>query len=250
MDKSAGEMMRKGLFLFFGIISVMFLFSCQNDKKIWFNKLSAADKKEFTSGDIPEERIKNLKKGIESYQKEADRTVKATKQIGIYYRMIALEYMSLEMYGEALKSFEMAIQYFPTSPMLYYKAAVAAGQMTLAVYDADDDSYYFDKSEKYYKRAITLDANYKEALYGLSVLYIFELNKPLDAEPLLEHLCDISKSNFDARFLLARVKVLKGDTDSAVDLYSYIEENSRDDEMRIKAKENRINVLGGLGRDR
>ena len=238
---------KKKLFLtFIMILLPSLLISCGGERSAWVDNLSAAEKKEFESGDIPEERIENLKKGISAYEKEVERTVKASKQIGIYYRMLTLEYMSLEMYNEALDSTAQAVKYFPTSPLLYYYGAVASAQMSTAVFDEGEIGGYLTLAEDFYLRALTLDPNYNEALYGLSVLYIFELNRPLDAEPLLERLVARSGRNYDAMFLLARVKILSGDVEAAVELYSNIEENAKDDEVRKKAADNRRRLLGGL----
>ena len=227
------------------ILTVLLLVSCSGDKKDWLEKLSAVERREFESGDIPEEKIENLKKGISYYEKEVKRTVKASTQIGVYYRMLTLEYMSLEMYAEAFKSVEKAVEYFPTSPTLYYYGAVSAAQMTVSLFDENLSGEYLDKAEKYYLRAVKLDPNYNEALYGLSVLYIFELNRPLEAEKYLDHLVERSRTNYDAMFLLARVKILRGEIDEAVELYSVIEEKSPDDEAKQKAKDNRMRLVGG-----
>ncbi len=231
------------------IISIAVLFlavSCGGEKKAWMENLSAAEKKEFTSGKVPEERIRNLEKGISFYESEVKRTVKASEHLGIYYRMLALEYMNLEMYNDALKSIEQAVLYFPTSPMLYYYGAVSAAQMSKAVVRRDQVKDYIDTAEQYYLRSLKLDPGYSEALYGLSVLYIFELDRPLDAEPLLERLLAGGSKNYNAMFLLARVKILQGETDAAEDLYSRIEEKAPDDEMKQKARENRMSLVGGL----
>jgi tetratricopeptide (TPR) repeat protein len=233
--------------LIISLISLFLLSSCGGDKKAWQENLSAAEQKEFQSGVIPDERIENLKKGISFYEAEVSRTVKNSKQIGIYYRMLTLEYMTLEMYNEALKSVQKSLEYFPTSPLLYYYGAVSSAQMSMAVFDDDKQRAFIDLAERYYLRAISLDPKYNEALYGLSVLYIFELDRPFDAEPLLERLIARSRNNYDAVFLLARVKILKGEIDEAVDLYSKIEEKAPDDESRQNAKENRIRLLGGYG---
>ncbi|MDC7228561.1 MAG: tetratricopeptide repeat protein [Spirochaetales bacterium] len=235
----------KRILLMMVIFSALLFSSCDSEKKSWLDSLTAAEEKEFSSGAIPEERIANLKKGISYYEKDAARTVKASKQIGIYYRMLALEYMSLEMYNEALKSIEAAVDYFPTSPMLFYYGAVCSAQMTQAVFDEVRADSYLDTAEQYYLRALQIDPGYTEALYGLSVLYIFELNRPLDAEPLLERLLSGGSANFNAMFLLARVKILRGETDAAEELYSTIEEKAPDDETKQKAKDNRMRLVGG-----
>lgn len=230
-------------------VSVLLSVSCAGERKAWVENLSAAEKKEFESGDIPEERIDNLKKGVSFYEKEVERTVKASKQIGIYYRMLALEYMSLEMYSEAFKSIEQAVEYFPTSPKLYYYGGVSAAQMSIAVFNEQKSAEYLELAEKYYLRALKIDPYYNDALYAVSVLYIFELNRPFEAEKYLELLVQRSRTNYDAMFMLARVKVLRGELDEAIELYSVVEEKSSEEESRQKAKENRLKLLGGYGND-
>ncbi len=221
--------------------------SCSGERSTWLDNLTAAEKKEYKTDQIPEQRIDELKQGIKEYEAEVARTVKAAKQIGIYYRMLALEYMSLEMYNEALNSLEQAVKYFPTSPMLYYYAAISAGQMKEAVFSKQEADSYIAEAEKMYLRAVNLDPGYKEALYGLSVLYVFELERPLDAEPLLERLVSMEQKNFNAMFLLARVKVVKGDYDSAVDIYMDIESRTADEEVKAKAADNIRQLSGGRG---
>ncbi|HAK45373.1 MAG TPA: hypothetical protein DCO79_05570 [Spirochaeta sp.] len=237
--------MKRYLFITAVILTVTLISSCGGEKKAWMDGLSAAEEREFSSGKVPAERIDNLKKGISFYEGDVERTIKASKQIGIYYRMLALEYMSLEMYNEALKSIEKAVEYFPTSPMLYYYGAVSAAQMMQTVYDEHNAGIYLSMAEHYYLRALSIDPGYTEALYGLSVLYIFELNRPFDAEPLLERLLAGGSANFNAMFLLARVKILLGETDAAEELYSNIEEKAPDEETKQKAKDNRMRIVGG-----
>jgi len=228
------------------ILLLSMMSSCDGEKSAWIDNLSAAEKREFESGEIPEERIENLKKGISVYRQDVERTVKDSKQIGIYYRMLTLEYMSLEMYNEALKSAGQAVRYFPTSPLLFYYGAVSSAQMSTAVFDGEEAGDYLNTAEEYYLKALSLDPGYNEALYGLSVLYIFELGRPLDAEEYLERLVSLSRTHYDAMFLLSRVKIIKGDIEAAVDLYSNIEENAKDDEIRRQAANNRRQLLGGL----
>ena len=237
---------KKYLIIFLTLIALVLPSGCSKGRGIWLDNLTAAEKKEFEGGEIPEERIENLKEGISAYTKEVERTVKASKQIGIYYRMLVLEYMSLEMYGEAVKAAEEAVRYFPSNQLLYYYAAVSSAQMSMAVFDEEEKGRLIIAAEEHYLRALRLDPSYKEALYGLSVLYVFELNRPFDAEPLLERLVSLSSKNWDAMFLLARVKIIRGDVEAAMDLYMIIEEGAKDTEAREKAAENRRRLLGGF----
>jgi tetratricopeptide (TPR) repeat protein len=84
-----------------------------------------------------------------------------------------------------------------------------------------------------------LDPDYGDALYGLSVLYVFELDRPQEAEGLLERLLRIESKDIDARFLLARVYYGLGKLENAIELYREIERLSDTEQVREQARSGR-----------
>jgi tetratricopeptide (TPR) repeat protein len=169
------------------------------------------------------QRIEEIEGEIRLYRKEVERTVDATGQLGVYYKMLAVEYMRGGMYGAAYDALEQALAIQPENPILFYYSGVCAARMSKAQVISEDRDRWLDRSEALYRHAITLDPGYAAALYGLSVLYVFELDRPEEAQELLERLLVVESKEIDGRFLLARVYYSLGKLENAIELYEEIE---------------------------
>lgn len=212
---------------------------CNKTRKNILEKMKELQRGEYKGKELSAQTIEELKEGIAAYEKEAERTIEATEQLGIYYKLLAVQYLDREMYGPAMESIENALFYYPENPILYHLGGVCSARMAKVDIQGNNRSELLNKAEKYYLRAIELDSGYVDSLYGLSVLYIFELDKPFDAEPLLKRILSREKRNSDAMFLLARVYVLSGRIEDAVALYETIEETAPDPVKKAQAAENR-----------
>ena len=232
-----------GMVLLFIITSAFFM-SCSRKESTLLKDL---EKTENISGKSSRERIASIKKGLDRYQKEAERTVKASAEIGIYYRMLGLEYMRLKMYAEALESFKKAIHYYPENPVLFYYAGVCAGKTAQSKIKKDEKMKLFTEAAAYYKRAAAINTDYTAALFAQAVLDVFEFSRPYDAVPLLERIIKKEPSNTNALFLLARADVMLGKNRDAVDLYNKIVDGSGSEKAKNDARTLRDSLLGGGG---
>ncbi len=195
--------------------------------------------------ELPDDRIAELRRSVNDFKEEVEQRVRATGNLGHYYRLLASEYMNRRMYGPAIDALEEALRIEADNEILYYRMGVAAARQAKAVFDEEERQSLFRRSEQAYRRSITLDPGYVDALYGLSVLYVFELDRPADAEPHLERLLAEEPRRTDARFLLARVYVATGRISDAVEIYGEIVETTSDEEQRRRALENQRSLLGG-----
>jgi tetratricopeptide (TPR) repeat protein len=192
-----------------------------------------------------EERIQELKQAIQEYQQQVERQVEAAAQIGIYYKMLANEYVEREMYGKALESLSEAIYYYPDNPVLHYLAGVSAAHLGASMPSEQRREQYLLQAEKSYRRALELDETYVDALYGLAVLYVFELERPREALPLLQRLLQYERRNVDAMFLLARGYAAVGRIEDAVEMYDRIIETTQIPARKEQARANRRQLLEG-----
>ncbi|MBN2811171.1 tetratricopeptide repeat protein [Treponema zuelzerae] len=196
--------------------------------------------------------IDELTDAIGKFQKRAEDLVNTDIRLGIWYKILGTRYLDNKMYGKALDNFRTAIEYYPTNQNLFYYVGVCAGYMAKASLDYEatgkplDRERYYALAESAYLRAIELEPRYERALYGLSVLYIFELDRPADAIPHLELIQTIEKRNFDAMFLLARAYFSTGQGDRSIELYDKIINESKDKDRRSQAEENKAYVLQNL----
>ena len=193
--------------------------------------------------------IEELKDAIQKYENRVVDVTSAAAQTGIWYKILASRYLDDGMYGEALKYYQKAIEYFPTNQNLYYWVGVCAGYMAKSSLDYNGSGNFSQKenylklSESAYLRALELEPTYARALYGLSVLYVFDLDESEKAIPLLEKLLTIETRNTDAMMILARAYYENYDFDSAVALYDKIISISTSPEKKAAAEANKKQAL-------
>ena len=226
------------------ILSLVVLFAligCKNkEDRYYLDNLKKFETLEYKASLRNEKEIKRLKAGIDKYKKIVDKKVKASEQLGIYYKMLAVRYLNSKMYTLALKNLKMALKYYPENPILFYLTAVCYARSAKAILDDEAKrKSMLNLAVKYYKRAISLNAKYRDALFGLAVLYVFELNKPQLAVPLLEKLLSTQKSDTEAMFLLARVYYQLGDDKKAVKVYDRIIKVTKSKRQREEALKNK-----------
>jgi len=78
------------------------------------------------------------------------------------------------------------------------------------------------------------------------VLYVFDLERPEDAVPHLQHYLEISRNDVDTMFVLARAFFMLKNYQGALDLYDRIIILTTSDQKRIDAQNNRQMVLGQM----
>ena len=193
--------------------------------------------------------IEELTAAIKKYQYRVEDIINAETRVGIWYKILGTRYLDNGMYGKALETFQKAIEYYPNNQNLYYYVGVCAGYMAKSALDygatgslAQRDNYW-KLAESSYLRAIELEPKYVRALYGLSVLYVFELNRPADAIPYLEKALDIDHRNIEAMFVAARAYYVTGKYDASVAMYDRILSLSLDKERKAEAEANKATVL-------
>lgn len=193
--------------------------------------------------------VEELKDAIDKYSERAADVQLANSQVGIWYKILGTRYLDTKMYGEALKCFQEALKFYPTNQNLYYYVGVCAGYMSQAAMDfAGTGNHeirynYLKLAEDAYLRAIEIEDRYVRALYGLGVLYVFELQEPEKAIPHLEKVLTIDKKNLDAMFVLARAYYCNYDFEKSADMYDKIIATTKSEETKAKAEENKQIVL-------
>jgi len=240
-------MKKKIVWIVFLLISAALLGSCGKDtdlKKI-FNL------EERSMKGAPPSTIEELKKGIAEFSREADRTIAAKESMGSYWRLLSVRYLEKRMYIEAYEAAKEALRYYPDNTGLYY--TIGLGLSYQAKIDSVSGSAAASlmrerlaSAETAYLRALEFNPRYGRALYALSVLYVFEMDRPEDAGPYLTRLLEIETKNVDALFLLARVRYMEGRLEDAANLYDTILAVTTVEEKKKQAQENKKTVLDAL----
>ena len=197
------------------------------------------------TGTVSKQTIGELQGEVRKYQSEVNKVYESQKHLGRLYQMLALKYFNSDMYGPALKSFKEAIDIYPTNPVLAYMAGICQAQLAKAQASKEQQQAMFNEAATYYKNALAINGSYKDALFALSVLYVFELDKRAAAEPLLKKLTSLDPKDTNALFLLARVYAEGGHPEEAAKIYDKISSGSATSQQKTRAEENKKRVLEG-----
>lgn len=233
----------KYISVIFAFLFVATLFSCTKSNKTIIRM------QHLEEGVSNPTTIEEIKAAISKYEERVNDIQLAQGQIGIWYKMLASRYIEKKLYGEALEALDKALDYYPNNQNLYYYVGVCAGYMSHKAMDFDATGNfekrmnYLKLSEDAYKRAIDIEPRYARALFGLSVLYAFELDEPENAVPLMERFMSIETRDIDGMFLLARCYYMTYEFDKAIEMYDKIIATTKSADRKAEAEANKKTVL-------
>jgi cytochrome c-type biogenesis protein CcmH/NrfG len=213
---------------------------CTRREDFYLGELKRTEARAGAEAD--QRRIAELESGIRKYRQEVDRKVRASDQLGVYYRMLAVRYMELGMYRQAYEALEEARKIYPENPVLNYYAGVCAARLSLGQVEDEERRQWLERAERYYRRAIELDPLHSESMYALAVLLAYELKRPEEAEALLLRLLEREKKNADALFLLGGLYFGSGRLEQALEAYRRLEGLNLSEDRRRQAGENRKKI--------
>lgn len=210
------------------------------------DQLIDLEETEFPGQEISDRRIQELEQEIKKYREAVDAQVHANGQLMVYYRMLGLRFLERQMYGPAMEALENALAITPANANLHSYYATAAAYSAKARYESAEQDRLLQRAEQAYNRALELAPNHSNALYGLSVLLVFELHRPGDALVYLDRVLELQRNHFEARFVRAYAHAALGNIAEAVHDYDAIIETARNAEMRREATRLRSEVQGEI----
>lgn len=237
------------------ILLIFSLLSCENLKPthIEIRKLFSPFAREKNPNEALAERahdiesdvsVEELKKDIEKQSKILNSALLASQKIGRTYYLLGLKFIDYEMYGQALKYFELAMEYYPEKPELYYNVGICAGWMSDAQIDVRKRKEYLNQARFNLERAIKLMPNYSQALLSLAVLYSYSLDMPYQARELMKRYNTVDRPTTTSQFVEAHIATQTMDEARAIELYSELVHTAPTEEEREKAAANRNALLG------
>jgi tetratricopeptide (TPR) repeat protein len=197
----------------------------------------------------PPETIDGLRQAIALYETQIERNVREGAQTGSYWKILGIRLADRKMHNDALAAFERAIYFNGEDPVIFYLTGISAGMVAkekigFTVNDAKEKERYFTLSENAYKRALELDATYTKAMFGLAVLYVYELNRPEEAITQLERFLSIQTGDVSAMFVLASAYYMTKNNTKAIEMYDRIITRTKNKEIKNRALEN-IDLIRG-----
>lgn len=198
------------------------LTGCAPKSDVYQESLEEMERADSVDQELSQERVEEIQEAIRKYRKEVERKVEAADQLGIYYKMLSVQYIRSRMYGQAYENLALALDLHPENPILFYLSALSAAHIGKSKVDVREKSRWLETSETLYRRALDLDPVYVDALFGYAVLLIFELDRPQEAEDYLNRLLARESANVEAMFMLGQVLYLDGRLEEAAEIYERI----------------------------
>lgn len=229
----------KKIAILFTIAGLLLSCTSKKTKELANQVYETEEDSEFSS----DERIRDLTKKIKAIEKDLDKTLEMYQSNGNFHRAMGIKMIHYKMFLKAYDHFNKAIEFFPNSEMLHYYRGLSAGQYA----KSQDQDYitreYINRARISYEYSIELNPRFPKGLYALSILYVYELDRPNDAKALLDRLLKISTREFDAMLLRALLYEKDGELNRAIDLYDKVLNLSKNNKHISIATENRDKVL-------
>ncbi|MBN2509643.1 MAG: hypothetical protein JXB03_05175 [Spirochaetales bacterium] len=235
---------RKAVCIGLSLFCILLVCGCDSPRKNYLErllKLESAD----GSPVVPEERIRELKNEIRAVEEEVRTYVDLERELGTFYKMAAVDFFDGGNFRPALENFIKAMEIHGESPSLPYYAALCAAHLGKAAGQTPERQAYYIRAEEYYLHSIRISPGFEDSMYGLAVLYLYELNRPGDGFDYIQRYLEIRPSSVKGHFVRAAAYATAGRTEDAIDDYRWIVDNAKDPEEQIEARRNIEILMGG-----
>jgi len=224
--------------------ALLALAGCSRGDSVLLQPLIDLDTGRYRGQKISAARVAELADAIERYQADIEHIVRERGELSVFYKALAVAYLEQGMYGLAATTLMQAAAIDSENPVLFYLLGVASAQQGLASIDTSVHQQFNAAAERAYTRAIELDPTYVDALYGLAVLLLFELERPADAERYVDRVLQAEPTNVDAMFVRAAALAASGRPERAIEQYESIRATSTVEERRERARQNSEELQG------
>lgn len=232
--------MKKWVFILVSLLFTISVLGCNDEAASKASKKALKkriEKMEKSSGNPVS--IEEIESSIEKYNDDINQIIMKTEKTGMWYKLLGTRYFDRKMYAKAYEAFSNALEIYPDNEILYYYLGTSAVYIANeSISDVAKYDEYLSIAENAYLRSLQIDDRYAYSLYGIGVLYVYQMKKPEDAIPYLQKLLTIEKKNIDAKFVLSNAYYLTRQFDMAIETLESIIKDSKSDKIKDKAKEN------------
>jgi tetratricopeptide (TPR) repeat protein len=221
------------------VLPALLLSGCRDGQDEKLDFLVDTEGRTYEGTEVSSERIEELRRDIERYEKEIEAAVQAHTRSASYHKLLAQELLKEEMYGPALEALQRAMELQPANPVVYYYAGVAAARTGRAHMLSGEEDRYLALAESYFSEAIRLRENYQDAIFAMAVLLAFDLNRPDEALEYSRKLSEIETGDPAVKFLHGNILVQNGLFREAIDVYDDLARSAPSSEQRARARQNR-----------
>ena len=163
-------------------------------------------------------------------------------------RLLGRKYLEIESYNLAEEALLEAEYLDPASPYVKKELGECYYHLAAAAMEKNRRTRYLELSLGYFRKAVELKPDYREARYGLGLLLFFEYQDVPGAVEQMKKVVEAEPGDVDARFALGRFFYEQGELGKALNEYLEITRIlPRSSPRRARAEENILMINRNLG---
>ncbi|WKC57867.1 tetratricopeptide repeat protein [Borrelia sp. P9F1] len=199
-------------FLLFGVIS------CGSGSKEKTN-LGLRIREIEIAGGGPLEKIEVYKEFIGREEKNVLNILNSIDKKSRFFSLIGLELIKLGQYGPAIEYFNKNLEYSSSNYLSHFYIGVSSYNLAKEIKSREKIEEYLSLAEDSFLKSISIKNDFKEALFSISTMYVYDLNRQVDAKEYLSKLEAMGESYFEFFMLRGSNYYSLGDFSNALLFY-------------------------------
>ncbi|ACH93253.1 putative cytosolic protein [Borrelia duttonii CR2A] len=166
------------------------------------------------------EKVEVYKEFIDREEKNVLKIINSIDKKARFFILIGLELIKLGQYLPAIEYLNKNLEYGPDNHLSHFYIGVSSYNLAKGMQTQDKIEEYFTLAENSFLKSISLKDDFKEAIFALSTMYVYDLDKQLEAKGYLSKLEFMGENYFEFLMLRGANYYSLGDFNNALLFYN------------------------------
>ncbi|AYE36184.1 hypothetical protein DB313_01535 [Borrelia turcica IST7] len=184
------------------------------------------------AGGGPLEKIEVYKEFIDREEKNVLNILNSIDKKSRFLSLIGLELIKLGQYGPAIEYFNKNLEYGPNNYLSHFYVGVSSYNLTKEIKSKEKIEEYLNLAENSFLKSISIKHDFKEALFALSTMYVYDFDKQAEAKGYLSKLEAMGESYFEFFMLRGSNYYSLGDFSNALLYYEKAKNKALTEEQK------------------
>ncbi|UPA11983.1 hypothetical protein [Borrelia venezuelensis] len=165
------------------------------------------------------EKIEVYKEFIDKEEQNILKIINSIDKKARFFSLIGLELIRLGQYGPAIEYLNKNLEYGPDNHLSHFYIGVSSYNLAKGIETKEKVREYFILAEGSFLKSISIKDDFKEAIFALSTMYVYDLDKQLEAKGYLSRLESMGEDYFEFFMLRGANYYSLGDFDNSLLFY-------------------------------
>ncbi|BCR21736.1 hypothetical protein [Borrelia sp. HM] len=200
------------------LIFLCLLISCGDESKERAN-LGLRLREIEVAGGSSLEKIEIYREFIEKEEQNILRIINSVDKKARFFSLIGLEFIKLGQYGAAIEYFNKNLEQGPDNHLSHFYIGISSYNLAKGIKTKEKIEEYFILAENSFLKSISIKNDFKESIFSLSNMYVYDLDKQLEAKGYLNRLESMGENSFEFFMLRGANYYSLGDFTNALLFY-------------------------------